>query len=104
MSLIEESLSSIVLDRNEPWEFDEVTLSTQALTVLAEINGIRNLGTISKNLGVPILNLQVAINELEGLRLISLNKKNDTNPVVKSSPSPTAPPKKRMLYRGVVYS
>ncbi len=108
MNLIEESLSEMIFQRNEPWKFDEITVSGKALVVLLEINGEKNLRTISHSIGIPVGQLLDAVNDLGRLNLICIYGDNTSFTELSSDETICwhARPgneKVQMQYRGVSY-
>lgn len=70
MGIIEESIKGLVLNRTENWNFNEIVLNGDELTVLAEINGRKTLGTISKKLDIMLNDLEIIVEKLGGMQLI----------------------------------
>jgi hypothetical protein len=70
LNLIEESVSNMVFTLNTPWNFSEITLSMDALSVLIEINGTSSLGVIGKKLDMTIPKLEKTVNDLGRFKLI----------------------------------
>lgn len=107
MNLIEEVLYNAILIRNTPWDFSQITLSTDALAVLCEIDGEKNLGLIAETLGRSMHEILETINQLGRLKLIRQKQSRLTKHYDISPPVPTESEGKgrdiRRLYRGVSY-
>lgn len=112
MNFVEESLLNMIFSKNTPWNFFEVMISMNALSVLIEINGKTTLGSIGKKLNLSVHDLQNTVNDLGRLNLIKIAEKTpvrssltqDEQAMPKQNsfiPIPEKLSSEKRLYRGV---
>lgn len=102
MNFIEERVSNMVCSLNTPWNFSEIILPIDALSVLIEINGSRNLGSIGEKLGMSIFKMEEMVNVLGELNLIKCMEFR-TAPKLSRGNNEQDKESAKRLFRGIKY-
>lgn len=126
MGIIEESISEMILEKTEHWNFQDVTLSGKNIFVLSEIDGKKSIGELCSKMNIRLPEIKNIVNDLGARRLVrivgSFDEKKDNSAADATMPDKKAGfiqkpaqnnsvetenisghPQKTYVYRGISY-